>query len=282
MGNEKAPCEEMVSVFLFTKDEEKYRLLGFCAFLDFFSFQVMRAIFVLILFILVAFTIFIDLRAVVFILGDWTIMLTFISFLLVFFSSGKQKTELVLADRGKPLEEAEKAGLMWKYALILYEMAAALTLLQFGSFWGKYRETTIDHYRSMDETKSGPAFRVPVIYIINVLPFLIFIVDMVFNKLLFRFKHLVIVIVLVVLYAGIVALRPLLLPHEDFPGVKLDQKDDYLNLIYGGLVMAGCHILITAVTLIRYKILKNKEWGNVSVLRGEGNKKKLLREESKL
>ena len=46
--------------------------------------------------------------------------------------------------------------------------------------------------------------------------------------------------------------------------------------------MAGCHILITAVTLIRYKILKNKEWGNVSVLRGEGNKKKLLREESKL
>ena len=100
MVNEKAPCEEMVSVFLFTKDEEKYRLLGFCAFLDFFSFQVMRAIFVLILFILVAFTIFIDLRAVVFILGDWTIMLTFISFLLVFFSSGKQKTELVLADRG--------------------------------------------------------------------------------------------------------------------------------------------------------------------------------------
>ena len=57
----------------------------------------------------------------------------------------------------------------------------------------------------------------PVVYIYSHVPTVIYIIDMVFNKLLFRYKHLVLVLFIAGCYYGIIVLRTVILPHEIFP-----------------------------------------------------------------
>ena len=101
----------------------------------------------------------------------------------------------------------------------------------------------------------------PLVYLNNVVPPVIFAVDMLFNKLLFRYKHLVLVLFAVGFYYGIIVLRAVLLPGKDFPGVQLQKSSDYKVLGYGALGMVAAHLVFTTITVIRYKVLKKKEWG---------------------
>ena len=101
----------------------------------------------------------------------------------------------------------------------------------------------------------------PLVYLNNVVPPVIFAVDMLFNKLLFRYKHLVLVLFAVGFYYGIIVLRTVLLPDQPFPGVQLHKSSDYKVLGYGALGMVAAHLVFTTITVFRYKVLKKKEWG---------------------
>ena len=126
------------------------------------------------------------------------------------------------------------------------------------------RDETLDWYRASN--KGG--WRLIVIQLNNSVPVVCFAVDMIFNKLLFRYRHVLNVLFVSIVYAGICLFRIVLLPYRtseiQFPGMDLMTLEGVEGLLLGFVGLSVFFLLMTTITFIRYRALKHYYEGEIS------------------
>lgn len=148
-----------------------------------------------------------DARMFVFLIQDWKMLTNCIAITLIFMFSGKQRTEILFRTKAYNIlklnqgsevnhqrdeEETEKIKpyAAWKSVILVYELAQTLSLFHTIMFFLFWRPSMYDYYWNRSPTThSNQIMRIIMMWVINTLPPLFMIFDMVFSKIIFRLRH---------------------------------------------------------------------------------------------
>ena len=132
-------------------------------------------------------------------------------------------------------------------------------------FWAFWRESVVFWYQwKMPLTPKNVAMRQVMAYINNVIPPLIMLFDLAFNKLVFCFSHIWIHFFLFVIFwavnqgsSNLIGSEPVINGHNIFPNsmISSDNAGEVIGLFIGFLL---CHVLLTLFTKAKYYMFRNK------------------------
>ena len=159
-----------------------YHRLGDCYYFKFFTFQVIRSIFLAITLLHIFIMFYLDMKKSLFLIQDWKTALNFFAMMFVFAYSGRQRTQILIATKvyqtlkypGRRYEDFETAEEFendlkpynsWKWVIILYELAATLSLFHTSIFWFRWYDDMIQYYEDRPpHTKSNIIVRIVMVH----------------------------------------------------------------------------------------------------------------------
>lgn len=88
--------------------------------------------------------------------------------------------------------------------IILYEFAQALSIFHTLMFWVFWYKSMYDYYEvKLPDTPINITMRKIILYVMNTLPPIFMLFDMVFSKIVFRLRHFWVGLLLSVLFFGV-------------------------------------------------------------------------------
>lgn len=187
---------------------EYYNRMGDCFYFSFFRFQLIRSFYLGAMIIMTFMILYFDLRMFIFLIQDWKMLTNWVSLALLFGFSGIQRTEIIVKTNAyyalrlgnekkiqqydEDEEETEKITPFshWKAVILLYELAQTLNLFHTIAFWLFWYDGMYDYYMAKDpSTPINKKMRIIIMVVINTLPPIFMIFDMIFSKILFRLWH---------------------------------------------------------------------------------------------
>ena len=172
-----------------------------------------------------------DLRMFVFLLQDWKMLTNWAAIFFIFAFSGKQRTEILFRTKAYYIlkldkdsailkeeeEDEQKEGLKayatWKPVILLYEIAQTLSLFHTVAFWAFWYPDMKTYYDEKEpSTEINKVMRVGIMIVINTIPSIFMIFDLIFSKIIFRLRHFIVGLILsamfqVIQYAGLAIIK---------------------------------------------------------------------------
>jgi hypothetical protein len=118
-----------INQVLWGPDEDYFNRVGYSApCISFAKMQIVRLVFLILLFIIWCINFYINVKKCVIYLNFWSITSTVLALGFLFVSSGRQVVERELKKRGDEVPEKEKST-NWKLAVFFYTIAWPLTIV---------------------------------------------------------------------------------------------------------------------------------------------------------
>jgi hypothetical protein len=104
-------------------------------------------------------------------------------------------------------EEEQKEGLKsyatWKPVILLYELAQTISIFHTIVFWAFWYDGMHDYYLEKEpQTEINKQMRIYIMVVINTIPPLFMIFDLIFSKIIFRLRHFLIGLICSVIFLG--------------------------------------------------------------------------------
>ena len=203
-------------------------------------------------------------------------MFNFFSLLSIFIYSGLQRTQVllvtkahqILKDPNKRFEEVElaeefdndiKPYTSWKWVLVLYELAIWINVFHTVLFWLRWREEVFEYYRNREpHTRSNVIVRVTLAHCINIIPPVLILIEFIFNKVVFSYRHVFVPILFIIVYELIVKLGDNLIEEGEIPDQDQGRYGEPLFMLWALAIMAGTYCGLTFFTHLRYYAFRDK------------------------
>jgi hypothetical protein len=217
-----------------------------------------------------------DLRLFIFFIQDWKMLMNWISIALIFAFSGKQRTEIVFRtkaykvkeislnrssdgiDHVKDYEIEEMHGYKaWKAVILLYEFAQTLSLYHTIVFFGFFYTEMYKYYIDKEPQENiNKIMRIVIMWLINTIPPIVMIFDMVFSKILFRLRHFWVGLLCSVIFLGIQYLGRHFLLKDEFPE-HVEEFPEIWHKVMAVIGFVSWHAFLKVVSLIKVRVTKD-------------------------
>lgn len=188
---------DRLNLLLWGVNEDFFNKVGYSApFISFAKMQIVRLIFLLLLFIIWCINFYINVKKCVIYLNFWAITTTVLALGFLFVSSGRQVIERKLRERGDEVPEKERSR-TWKMAVFFYTLAWPLTIVSNVIFFAFVKEEQVC-YTFIDF--GWDEWREIVIIASVISPLVALLVDLAMNRLVMSQKHIFINIFILFAY----------------------------------------------------------------------------------
>lgn len=256
---------------------ERFNRMGDCFYFSFYTFQVIRTIYLFVMIVLTFLMLYFDLRLFIFFIQDWKMLMNWISIALIFAFSGKQRTEIVFRtkaynvkeislnrssdgiDHSKDYEIEQVQGYKaWKTVILLYELAQTLSLYHTIVFFSFFYSEVYNYYYNVKKPQEqiNKDMRILIMWLINTIPPLVMIFDMVFSKILFRLRHFWVGLLCSVVFLGIQYLGRHYLLKDEFPK-HVEEFPEVWHRAMAVIGFVSWHVILWIISLIKVRVTKD-------------------------